>query len=159
MGELDLEAALRGRGALAEDLEDEPGPIDHFRLGPGLEIFLLDRCDRRVDDQQLGFAAGDLVRQLLDLAGSEQGRRPRLADAEMELLGDLDADRLGEAGGFVEPCLRVAAGLPAPPLAKIRESDDGAGAAAEILVRIAVEDAQAADSSSSASTRLTGCSG
>ena len=77
----------------------------------------------------------------------------------MDLLGDVDADRLGEAGSLVEPRLGVAPCLAATALAEIREGDDGTGTAAEIVVRFAVEDAQAADSSSSASTRLTGCSG
>ena len=77
----------------------------------------------------------------------------------MELFGHFDPDRPRQPGSLVEPCLRVATGIAAPPFPQIGKGDDGAGATAKILVRIPVEDAQAADSSSSASTRLTGCSG
>jgi hypothetical protein len=77
----------------------------------------------------------------------------------MDLLGDLDADRLGKARGLLEARLGVAPRLAASSFSEVGKGDDGAGAASVILVRIAIEDAQAADSSSSASTRLTGCSG
>jgi hypothetical protein len=159
MGELDLQPPFGGRRALAENLENEAGPVDHLGLGAGLQILLLNRRDRGVDDQQLGFAARDLLGQFLDLTGPEQGCGPRLANAEMELVRNLDADRLGKAGGLLQASFGVAAPLAAAAFAEIGEGDDGSGTTAKIVVRIPVEDAQAADSSSSASTRLTGCSG
>ncbi len=73
----------------------------------------------------------------------------------MKLLGDFDPDRLGEAGGLVEPRLRV----PAVPVAEVGKRDDGAGAAAELGVGLSVENAQTDDSSSSCSMKLTGRSG
>jgi hypothetical protein len=68
----------------------------------------------------------------------------------------LEADRLGQAGGFVKSGLDVA-GIVAP--AEIGERDDGTGAASELVVGITIENAQAADSSSSWSMKLTGRSG
>ena len=44
MGELDLQPAFRGRRALAENLEDQPGAVDHLGLGLLLQILLLDRA-------------------------------------------------------------------------------------------------------------------
>ena len=73
----------------------------------------------------------------------------------MEPVGDLDADRLGQAGRLVE-----ARGDVAPAVAaQLGQCDDGAGAAADLVVGRSFEDAQAAGSSSSVSTKLTGCSG
>ena len=46
----------------------------------------------------------------------------------MDPVLDLDADRLGEAGGFVEPCLDVALAVPAG----VGQRDDRPGAAREI---------------------------
>ena len=108
MGELDLEPALRGRRALAENLEDQAGAVDHLGLGPVLEILLLDRGDRGVDDQQLGLRPADRVGDLLDLARAEQGGGLGLADAELEPVLDDHADRLGEPGRLVEPRLGIA---------------------------------------------------
>jgi len=84
------------------------------------------------DERILGF--GDL----LDLAWPEQGGGARTADLEMELVLHLDADRLGQASGFLE-----ARGGVAPCLAShIGERDHGAGAAGHLIVRIPVENAQ-----------------
>ena len=73
----------------------------------------------------------------------------------MELLGDVDPDRLGEAGRFLEPRLDVAKRIAG---AEIGKGDDGAGAAGEFVTGIAVEAAQAPCSSSLVS-RLSGLSG
>ena len=73
----------------------------------------------------------------------------------MQLVLDRDADRLGEPRRLVEPRLGVATAV----LAGIGQRDDRAGAAREVTVAFAVEDAQAVGSSAGASTRLTGRSG
>ena len=138
MGELDLQPPLRGRRALAENLEDEAGAVDHLGLGPLLEILLLDRRDRGVDDEQLGLRRPDRVGDLLDLPRAEQGRGPRLADAELEPVLDRDPDRLGEARRLVEPRLGIAPRL-AP---EIGQGDDGARAARDFIVGLSIEDAQ-----------------
>jgi len=155
MGELDLEPALRRRCPLAENLEDEAGAVDHLGLGSGFEILLLDGRDRRVDDEELGLLPLDRFGDLLDLPLAEQGRRPRLADSETQPVGDGEADRPGEAGRLVEPRVGVAPPLPS----QLGEGDDGAGAAGELVRTVLVEDAQALCSWSSASWKLTACSG
>jgi hypothetical protein len=156
MGELDLEAPL-GRGrALAEYLEDEAGAVDHLDLRRGLQILLLDRRDRGVDDEQLGLPFRDRLGDQLGLALAEQRRRARAADAEMELVDDLDADRFGKPRRLVEARRDVAP----RGRAEIGQRDDGAGAAGEVRFRAPVEaGAQAPSSSSPASTRLSGLRG
>jgi hypothetical protein len=90
------------------------------------------------------------------LPGAEQSRRRRAAHLEVELVRDLEPDRLGQPGRFVEARGDVA---PARLAGQLGKGDEGAGAAAELVVALAVEGGQAAGSSSSASTKLTGCSG
>ena len=73
----------------------------------------------------------------------------------MEPVLDDDADRLGESGRLVEPGFDVA------PIgaAEIGQGDKRSRSATHILGFIAVEDAQADDSSSCISARLIGFSG
>ena len=71
MGQLDLQPPFRRRGALPEYLEDEAGAVDHLGLGRGLEIALLNRGDRRVDDDQLGLGLARRLGDILDLPRPE----------------------------------------------------------------------------------------
>jgi hypothetical protein len=105
MRKLDLEPPFRGRRALAEDLEDQPGAVDH--LGPDFffKVLLLHRRERGVDDQQPRLLLLRKRRHLLDLALAEQGRRPDRAQTEGPLGRDDHADRLGKAFGFLDPRL------------------------------------------------------
>src|SRR6185503_12277101 len=52
MRKLDLKPPFRGCCPFAEDLEDQPGPVDHLGADLFLEVFLLDRGQRRIDDQE-----------------------------------------------------------------------------------------------------------
>ena len=74
----------------------------------------------------------------------------------MELVGDVEADRLGQPGRLVEASVDVA---PPPPRLEVGKGDDGLGAAGELAFVRSIDDAQAAGSSSSWSMKLTGRSG
>ncbi|HMJ93315.1 MAG TPA: hypothetical protein VK472_04370 [Allosphingosinicella sp.] len=130
MGELDLEPPFRGSGALSEYLEDQAGSVDHLGLRLLLEILLLDRSDRGVDDDQLGLGLDGGHGDRLDLARSEQGGRLRGADSKMKPVGHVDSDRLGEARGLVQPRLDVP---PRIPLPHVGQGDDCAGASGNFV--------------------------
>ena len=105
MRQLHLERALLGRGALAEDVQDQPGAVDHL-AGPGaLQVALLHRRQRRIDDRDGDFLFRQGVAERGDLPLAQQ--RGRAADAQGEDSGmhDDEADRGGEAHRFGQPRL------------------------------------------------------
>ena len=53
MRKLDLQRAFLGARALAEDLQDQPGAIQHLGVQFLFEIALLHRRQRMIDDDQL----------------------------------------------------------------------------------------------------------
>src|SRR3546814_1861490 len=93
MRKLDLQAALGRRGAFAEDFEDQAGAVDHLRAKRRFEIALLNRAERRIDDDKLDAFRCDIGRDRVDLADAEQGRRPRLAQAQRVDGNDVEPDR------------------------------------------------------------------
>jgi hypothetical protein len=100
MREFDLQSPFGRRGTLAEDLEDQPGAIDHLDLQPFFQVALLDRREAAIDDQQFGFFVFQAGGDDLHLPAPEQRRRPRGADAESMRSAHLDAD-----GERKPPCL------------------------------------------------------
>ena len=76
--ELDLQPPLLGVRALAEDLQDEPGAVEHLDVPRPLQVALLDGRDGMIDDDEGDVAGGDQRLELLDLAGAEQGCRARV---------------------------------------------------------------------------------
>lgn len=154
MGELHLEPAFGSGRALSEDLENEAGAIYHLRLRGVLEILLLDRADRPVDDEKVRFRDPQLIRDFLDLPLPEQRRGTRLTDLEGDPLGNLYADCPGKPLGLVEPRVDV----PPSPVANIGQGDERARAAGEFVSAFTLESGQAPGSWPS-SIRLTGFSG
>ena len=69
MRQIDLQRAFLGARALAEYLKDEAGAIEHLGVQRLLEIALLHRRQRMIDDDQLRLFFLDDLGELLDLAG------------------------------------------------------------------------------------------
>ena len=79
MRELDLQRALGGAGAAAEDLQDQAGAVDDLGLELALQIALLHRRQRAVHHDEIDLLGLDALGELGDLALAEIGRRADLA--------------------------------------------------------------------------------
>ena len=157
MGEFDLESAFGGRRALAEDFEDQSGAVDHLALELFLEIALLNRGQRAIDDDQLGpmlFAGhGDVV----NLALAEQRRSARCAHRHQRCLGNFEANCQRQPACFLKPRLGIAAPAPAPHLRTHHQSPRAAGDFAGKVVGYGQSASSASPSQSP--VRSTGVSG
>ena len=91
--EFDLQLAFVAARALREDVEDQPGAVDHAALEQLLEVAFLAGRQRMVDQDQVGAAGIGRGLHFLELAAADQGRRIGLVDARGEQRGD------GRAGG------------------------------------------------------------
>ena len=154
MGQLYLQPSF-GRGrAFAEDLEDQPGAVDHLALELFLQVALLDAGERSVDDDQLGILELAFGGDAFDLTLAEQRRRAHLTQRQHEGFGHDQADRQREPLGLLEPRFRLDAVARA---ADVRAHHQGARAArdfADVVVRI-----QESSPSSSSLVRSTGPAG
>jgi hypothetical protein len=100
--QLDLQATLMGMGACPKYFEDEAGAVDHLGLPAPLEVALLHRAYRRVDDDEPHFVVGDESAQGLDIAAAEQRRRHRPGDPHDLGANHLELDRPREPDRLVE---------------------------------------------------------
>jgi len=99
---LDLERALSGAGAPAENLKNEAGAIEHLGA-PGLfQIALLHRRERAVHHDNAGLVGFDEPGNLFDLAGAEIRRRPQRAEHDDAGLCDIEIDGARKADGLIE---------------------------------------------------------
>src|SRR5262245_56788710 len=102
MRQLDLQASFSRQGALAENLQNETGAIEHLRTPGLLQIALLDRAYGMIDDDKLGAGFVDALGDLLNFAGAQKRRRARahewddLGHAHIKADGPRQADGLGE---------------------------------------------------------------
>ena len=103
--QLDLQSALARLRAQAEDLEDQPGPVDHLARELFLQRALLNRGERAVDDDQLGLGQFGLGADLFDLPRPEQRGGPHVADRLDIAFRYLDPDRVREADRLGEALL------------------------------------------------------
>ena len=70
--ELDFELAFEAAGALREDIEDQAVAVEHPPLGELLEVALLARGERVIDEDELRLMGPDDVAQLLGFAATEE---------------------------------------------------------------------------------------
>jgi hypothetical protein len=98
--------------ALREDVEDQAGAVDHAPLQRLLQVALLDRAERVVDQHQVGAGgvAGGL--HFLQLAAADQGGRVRAVDACGQHRGHAGAGGARQFGEFLQHALE-ATGPPA----------------------------------------------
>ena len=112
MGELDLEAPFPRLRPLAEDLEDQSGAVDDLGLPGALEIALLDRRQRVVDDDEADALLADARRRSPRpcpcRTASPAGRSPSGTASRVD---DVEVDRAGEADRLLDAGRRVAVAL------------------------------------------------
>src|SRR5262249_35637203 len=116
---LDLQRAFAGAGALAENLQNETGAVEHLRVPRLLEIALLHGRDRAVHDDQVDIERLGDAGNLIDLAFAEIGRGADFGDRHQPGLDDIESDGAREADRLFEPCggrslARFLTGSPAP---------------------------------------------
>ena len=132
MSELDLQRALAGAGAGAEDFQDQAGAIEHLGVPRLLEIALLHRRERAIDYDQARLHALDKAGDLRDLAGADERRRPDRGDRHdaglenIEIDRARETDRLVELGGGRARACRHRRSPARRPTAQLGLDDDGA---------------------------------
>ena len=102
MGEVDLQDAFPCRGALAEYLQDQAGPVDDLRRPCPFQVALLDRGKRMIDDHQPGVGLLKPRRDLLHLARAEERSRPGPGHRHQLGADDVEVDRLCEADRLLQ---------------------------------------------------------
>jgi hypothetical protein len=153
--QFDLQSALCRHGALAENFEDQPCPVDHFALELFFEIALLDRGQAAIDDDQTGIVLIARGSDIRDLAFAEQRCRPRFADWDGKRVDHHQPDGKGQPARFFQPCGGVA--RCAPPT-ELRIDDQRARAARDVAGGV-VPEVQLCSPSSLSPIRSTGVSG
>ena len=131
MRQLDLKPTLGGCGALAEDFEDQSGAVDHLALELFLEIALLDRTQRAIDDHQFGVFEVAGIGDPLNLALAEQCRRADSPDRNRDCLGDHDPDGHGQPARLLQAQLGIGGRA-----AHLGIDDDRARAAADFAAEV-----------------------
>ena len=76
MREFDLQRAFPRTGALAEDLQDQAGPVDDLAFPRPLQVALLNRAELGIHDGHGDILGFDRLADRLDLALAHQCRRP-----------------------------------------------------------------------------------
>ncbi len=109
---LDLQRAFARARAPAEDLQDQPGAVEHLRA-PGLfEIALLHRRERAVHDDDADLLALHEAGEFVDLALAEIGRGADRVERREPGLDHLEIDRARKTDGLFKPrCGRASARL------------------------------------------------
>ena len=135
MRQLHLQPPLRTRRPLAENLEDEPGAINHLRLGRGFQIALLDRGQRTVDDQQFGVMRAQPAGNALHLSAAEQCRWLRTANVQCNRVDHINPDRPGQPRRLGQARIHIARAA----CSAVGVHNDGARAPADAVFALKIK--------------------
>lgn len=103
--QLDLQLAFMAARTLREDVQDQPGAVDHAPLQVALQIALLTGRQGVVDQHQIRAGGFGSRLDLFQLAAADQGRRARFVDARGERGRDRGARRLCKVGELLQHIL------------------------------------------------------
>jgi hypothetical protein len=99
----DLQGALAGAGAAAENLENEAGAVEHLGAPGLLEIALLHRRECAIHYHDAGVVGLHQTGNLFHLAGAQIGGRAHSRKRHDTALGNLEIDGARQADGFIKP--------------------------------------------------------
>ena len=104
---LDLQRAFTCAGAAAENLQDQAGAIQDFRIPLFFQITLLHRRQCAIHHHDAGVEAFDETRNLFDLALAEESCRPQRIKHDDARLFDVEIDGASKADRLIEFCGRI----------------------------------------------------
>ena len=106
---LDLQYAFSGRRPVAENLQDQPGPVEDLDIPGLLQIALLHRRQRAIDKHKVRLGGADCLFQFLALALAKEPPSIGLTQPHDLCARDLQIrQRLGERDSLFESKFRVA---------------------------------------------------
>ena len=105
MRQLDLKRALLRRRTLAEDVENQPGAVDHLAVPRTLQIALLHRRNRGIHNGYRHAGVGDRASLRCHLPFAQQGCRTASALWQDCSMHNDQPDRGGQPNRLGEPML------------------------------------------------------
>ena len=108
MRQFDLKRAFTRTGAAPENLKNETGTVENFRVPRLLEIALLDRRQRAVHHHEIGMSGFDQAGDLVDFAFTDIGCGTDRRKHHYTAVCDVEIDRLSEPYSLLQACLRRA---------------------------------------------------
>ena len=101
-GELDLKHGLAGRSAFGEDIEDDLFAVDDAAMGQPLPVALLRRSERIVENQAVGLALLQQLRDFPRLAGTDAILRHGGVEIDDDRFERNDIEIPDQIGQFIE---------------------------------------------------------
>lgn len=101
-GELDLKHGLAGRSAFGEDIEDDLFAVDDAAMGQPLPVALLRRSERIVENQAVGLALLQQLRDFPRLAGTDAILRHGGVEIDDNRFERNDIEIPDQIGQFIE---------------------------------------------------------
>ena len=140
MGEFDLQAAFAGGRALAENLQDQAGAVDHLGFQVAFQIALLHGRERAIHDHHVDTQGIDGLAQVFDLARPEPGGRADTIHRGFQRIDHIERNGRRQADRFLKPGSRQAQGRTARLVAgglapHIGMNNDGAPCRLAVLCR------------------------
>ncbi len=111
MRQFDLQDAFPGRRPLPENIEDQRRPVDYLAAPLALQVALLHRRQRGIDDDDVDTLVLDDRVEVLHVPATQKRRRLALAQRQDRLMHHDEPDRGGQTDSLLQPRLGGARGL------------------------------------------------